>query len=233
MPLKLIVFDLDGTLVDSQHVIVATMQAAFAVHDLPAPSADSVRRIVGLPLVEGVARLAPELDEPRHAALAQAYRDGYQPTLARVPADDLFPGVRAMLAALREAGFLLGIATGKSQRGLRATLERHDLLALFTTLQTGDVPPGKPHPAMLLRALDEAGVAPDEAAMIGDTTYDIEMARAAGTLPVGVTWGYHPVAELNAAGAVHLVSSSAEIPPLLAPMAGSCPRAASPDGSSP
>src|SRR5262249_5377015 len=135
----LIVFDLDGTLVDSQHVIVATMQAAFEAYDLPEPTAEAVRRIVGLRLVEGVAHLAPGLDPRQHAALAQGYRDAYQRALARQAGTDaLFPGVPAMLTALREAGFLLGIATGKSQRGLRATLERHGLLSLFTTLQSAD-----------------------------------------------------------------------------------------------
>jgi phosphoglycolate phosphatase len=234
IPVKLIVFDLDGTLVDSQHVIVATMQAAFTAHGLAPPPDDAIRRIVGLPLVEGVARLAPALDPPQHAALAEAYRDGYQPALARIGAtDDLFPGVPAMLAALRAAGFLLGIATGKSQRGLRATLERHGLIDLFMTLQSGDVPPGKPHPAMLLRAIDDAVVTPAETAMIGDTTFDITMAVAAGALPVGVAWGYHPPQELSAAGAVHLVTSSAQVPPLFATLSGPCSHAAPARGSSP
>jgi phosphoglycolate phosphatase len=231
---KLIVFDLDGTLVDSQHVIVATMQAAFTVYGLAAPSPEAVRRTVGLPLVEGVARLASGLDPPQHEALAQAYRDGYQPALAQIGAgDDLFPGIRAMLEALHGAGFLLGIATGKSQRGLRATLERHGLIGLFTTLQTGDVPPGKPHPAMLLRAIEAAAVTADETAMIGDTTFDIAMAMAAGALPIGVAWGYHPPHELDAAGAVHLVTSSAQLPPLFARLVGSCSHAAPAPGSSP
>lgn len=232
--IKLIVFDLDGTLVDSQHVIVATMQAAFTVYGLAAPTPEAVRRIVGLPLVEGVARLAPQLDPLQHDALAQAYRDGYQPALARIGAtDDLFPGVRTMLEALHGAGFLLGIATGKSQRGLRASLERHGLTGLFTTLQTGDAPPGKPHPAMLLRAIDEAVVTPAETAMIGDTTFDITMAVAAGALPIGVAWGYHPPQELGAAGAVHLVTSSAQVLPLFASLFGPWSHAAPASGSSP
>ncbi|MBV8169850.1 MAG: HAD-IA family hydrolase [Alphaproteobacteria bacterium] len=227
-PIKLIVFDFDGTLVDSQHVIVEGMQAAFAAYGLAPPRADAIRRTVGLRLVESMAQLAPGLDPLQHEALAHAYRDAHQQILARQGATDvLFPGVPAMLTALRDAGFVLGIATGKSQRGLRASLERHGLTELFTTLQTADVPPGKPHPAMLLRALDEARVAPAEAVMVGDTTYDIEMARAAGVLPIGVGWGYHGVEELRAAGAGHLVASCAEIPPLLATLiqAGATPAA--------
>jgi phosphoglycolate phosphatase len=218
--MKLIVFDVDGTLVDSQHVIVASVQAGFANFGRPVPPADAIRRIVGLPLTEGLARLAPDLDPPGIEALARAYRDGFQ---ARRSAPDLpetlFPGVRAMLEALAEAGFQLGVATGKSRRGLLSVLEHHRLMPFFITLQTGDVPPGKPHPAMLLRAIDEAGVAPEDAAMIGDTTFDIAMARAAGALAVGVAWGYHPPDELVAAGAAHLVASSAEIAPLFAALA--------------
>ena len=218
--MKLIVFDLDGTLVDSQHVIIASVRAAFAADDLPTPSDEAIRRIVGLRLVEGLARLAPGLDPARHDALAQAYRDGFQAAQADAGAREaLFPGVRDMLQALADAGFALGIATGKSRRGLLATLERHDLQSLFVTLQTGDQPPGKPHPAMLLRALEEVGVAPAAAAMVGDTTYDILMARAAGVLPVGVAWGYHGADELGAAGAVHLVARCAELPPLFAAFA--------------
>jgi phosphoglycolate phosphatase len=229
--MKLIVFDVDGTLVDSQHVIVASVQAGFANFGLPVPTGDAIRRIVGLRLTDGLARLAPDLDPPAIEALARAYRDGFQ---ARRAAPDLpetlFPGVRAMLEALAEAGFQLGVATGKSRRGLLAVLEHHGLLPFFITLQTGDVPPGKPHPAMLLRAIDEAGVTPAETAMIGDTTFDIAMACAAGALPIGVAWGYHPADELAAAGAAHLVASSTEIAPLFAALA---PRAISPPTEQP
>ena len=111
-----------------------------------------------------------------------------------------------MLAALGEAGWLLGIATGKSDRGLAHILDRHGLTGLFVTLQTADRHPSKPYPAMALAALAEAGVAPAQAAMIGDTSYDMQMARAAGVRAIGVGWGYHPPAELIAAGA-HVVAT--------------------------
>ena len=218
--LKLIVFDVDGTLVDSQHVIVSTAQAAFERFGLPRPTDDAVRRIVGLSLVEGMARLAPTLDAAQVEDLAHAYRETFQAARAKPDLPEtLFPGVVAMLEAVAAAGFDLGIATGKSRRGLLSVLERHGLARFFSTLQTADVPPGKPHPAMLLRALDECGVAPAEAAMIGDTTFDIAMACAAGALPIGVAWGYHPVEELTAAGAAHMVESCDAIAPLLVGLA--------------
>jgi phosphoglycolate phosphatase len=119
------------------------------------------------------------------------------------------------LADLAGTGAVLGVATGKGRRGLDKVIARHGLDGMFTTIQTGDVPPGKPHPAMLLRAIDEVCVEPHETAMIGDTTFDMAMAVAAGALPVAVAWGYHPVADLVAAGAAHVAEDADGLATLL------------------
>ncbi len=201
----LAVFDCDGTLVDSQHVIVACMAAAFASEGLAPPSLAAVRRIVGLPLDECVRRLAPDHEEPRYVRLVQHYKDTFF-TIRQDPAnhEPLFEGAREALDALDEAGYVLGIATGKARRGLNAILDRLGWTRRFATIQTSDIAPGKPHPAMLERAMAETGFGPDETVMIGDTTFDVQMAVSARTTAIAVGWGYHPVDELRAAGA-HIV----------------------------
>lgn len=214
--LRLAVFDCDGTLVDSQHAIVACMHAAFASERLPPPPAEAVRRVVGLKLAECVARLAPDEDAARHARLVEAYRENFF-TLRQRPDhhEPLFEGCLAALDAIEAAGWLLGIATGKTRRGLDAVLARHGLERRFVTLQTSDHGPGKPHPAMLERALAETGAAPADAVMIGDTTFDMEMARQARVTGIAVAWGYHQVPELMAAGATALVERYDQLPHLL------------------
>jgi len=217
--LRLAVFDCDGTLVDSQHVIIACMHAAFASERLPLPDGESVRRLVGLPLADSVARLAGEAcldDAARVARIVDAYKQNFF-TLRQRPEhhEPLYPGCLAALAAIEAQGWLLGVATGKTRRGLDAVLERQGLTGRFVTLQTGDLGPGKPHPAMLVRALDETGVELRNAVMIGDTTYDMEMAASAGVAGIGVAWGYHPTPELVAAGATALVEHFDDLPALL------------------
>lgn len=220
-PPALVVFDCDGTLVDSQHAIIACMAAAFAAELAPPPAAASVRRVIGLPLAECVARLGPDLDAGRQARIVAAYKENFF-TLRQRPDhhEPLFPGALAALDAIAGSGALLGIATGKARRGLLAVLERHGLESRFVTLQTGDLGPGKPHPAMLERAMDEAGCGPAETAMVGDTVFDIQMARSAGAWAVGVAWGYHDPHELSAAGAHGLVDDFAALPGLLAGRGG-------------
>ncbi|MDX5360037.1 MAG: HAD-IA family hydrolase [Alphaproteobacteria bacterium] len=204
-PNPLVLFDCDGTLIDSQHVIVACMENAFARHGHPSPGAEAVRRIVGLSIEEAVMALMPGA-EPRHIGpVATAYRDGFRTLrLSGQLQEPLFPGARAAVEALDAAGHLLGVATGKSRRGLDAVLALHGLRERFVTLQTADTHPSKPHPSMIVTAMAEAGAAPETTVMIGDTTYDIEMARAAGAHAIGVAWGYHPADELRDAGA-HVV----------------------------
>lgn len=209
--LRLAIFDCDGTLVDSQHVIVACMAAAWEAHGLGAPDPVAVRRMVGLPLVEAIALLLPGREAELHHAVAAGYRDAFD--AARRKHDDvepLFPGILDTLERLEAAGVLLGIATGKARRGLLPVLERHGLKERFVTLQTSDQAPGKPNPHMVLRALAETGVEPAAAVVIGDTTYDIQMARNAHVASVGVAWGYHAVTELEAAGADCIVHEPAD-----------------------
>lgn len=211
-PLRLALFDCDGTLVDSQHAIVDSMAEAWRRHGLGTPDPLAVRRVVGLSLVTAVADLLPDRDAALHAAVADAYRDAFAGRRQRgVLEEPLFPGIAAALDALEAAGVLLGVATGKSLRGLRSVLERHGLERRFVTLQTADTGPGKPHPAMVQRALAETGVAAADTVMIGDTTFDIQMARNAGIASVGVSWGYHEVPELEAAGADRIVRDGAGV----------------------
>ena len=210
--IRLVVFDCDGTLVDSQHMIVAAMGAGFAALGLEAPGAEAVRRIVGLSLTDAMARLRPEGGEAERAALADAYREAFF-ELRTEPDhhEPLYPGAVEAIEALDGLGYLLGVATGKSQRGLRAVLERVGLIDRFVTLKTADDAPGKPHPAMLEQAMAEAGAKPAETVLVGDTTFDMEMAINASAHAIGVSWGYHPTDELTAAGARCIVASFADL----------------------
>ncbi len=212
--LRLAVFDCDGTLVDSQAGIVACMAAAFVAAGHPAPAPEAVRRVVGLPLVDSAARLAPALSPGDHIRLAELYKQAFFDLRARRDFEEpLFPGIAALLEALAAEDVLLGVATGKGRRGLAITLDRHGLRHRFATLQTADDARGKPHPEMLQRAMAEAGADPADTAMIGDTSYDIEMALSAGTAAIGVAWGYHPPEELSAAGAHAVAATAADVAP--------------------
>lgn len=211
--LRLAVFDLDGTLIDSQGSIVAAMTAAWAAHGLGRPDPAEVRKMIGLPLIEGIARLAPDQPAERHQALRESYSAEWLRMGATGDLDDpLFPGALEALDALDAAGWLMGIATGKSRRGLDRVLDGRGWAGRFVTVQTSDIPPGKPHPAMLLRAISETGTEPAATAMIGDTTFDIEMARAAGAYAIGVAWGYHATDDLRTAGAHTVIETFAELP---------------------
>lgn len=215
-PLRLAVFDVDGTLVDSQHNIVAAMAAAFAAHGLTEAPAAAVRRVIGLSLVEAVAALLPASPPEMHLRLATSYKEAFFELRKRPDHHEpLYPGALAALTILAADGWLLGVATGKSQRGVRAMIERHGLDGRFLTIQTADEHPGKPHPGMLIAAMSQAGASPDGTVMVGDTAYDMLMARNARTAAIGVAWGYHAPAELRDCGAASIAEEYAGLPGLL------------------
>ncbi|MBR9843701.1 MAG: HAD-IA family hydrolase [Rhodobacteraceae bacterium] len=201
--LRLVVFDVDGTLVDSQRTIVDSMRRAFEAVAVDMPTREAVLGIVGLSIDVAMARLVPDAPRETHHALADAYKSAYfdlrtsEGTKATSP---FYPGARETLMALAARDdLLLGVATGKSKRGLDKLIEGHGLEGVFVTEQVADFHPSKPHPAMLRAALAETGTEPQNAVMIGDTSYDMDMARAAGMRAIGVGWGYHAPSALAAA----------------------------------
>lgn len=209
--MKLVIFDVDGTLVDSQEFLLEAQRRAFATHRLEPPSRARSLSIVGLSLREAFSVLAGQ-DAPVDA-LAQSYREAWG-DLRSDPAfeDPLYPGASETVAALaRDENVVLGIATGKSRRGVAHLLNRLGWASLFSTVQTSDDHPSKPAPDMILAALEETGAAPEETYMIGDTTYDMSMARAAGVHPIGVAWGYHARPDLLEAGAERIVADFVEL----------------------
>lgn len=221
--LRLVIFDLDGTLVDSAAAIVAAMRAAFRAHGHEPPPAPAVHRVIGLHLPEAVAALLPmpeggggAVDPAAVAAVAAAYRTAF----VRLDGDPerasaLFEGIETVLADLEAEGHLLAVATGKGRRGLDRVLRRHDLLPRFAATRTPDESPGKPHPGMVLDLLDATGVAATDAVVVGDSHFDMAMARNAGVAAIGVAWGTCGAAELLAAGASAVARTPAEIPPLV------------------
>ena len=205
---RLAVFDCDGTLVDGQADVCWAMERAFARAGLPAPDLAAVRRIVGLSLPAAVRALAPGLADDTIAAVTEFYRSSYRARREEGLVDEpLYDGIAELLTGLHDAGWRLAVATGKSDRGLAACLATHGITDLFVSLQTADRHPSKPHPAMLEAALFEAGAQPEQAVMIGDTSFDMLMARSARVHGIGVSWGYHAPHELLASGAVSVADS--------------------------
>jgi phosphoglycolate phosphatase len=206
---RLAVFDCDGTLVDSQHAICTAMVRAFEDVRMEAPSRAAILSVVGLSLPHAMARLLPDAETDFHHHLSDRYKLAFQAMRRdNGVAEPLYPGIAELIVALDEAGWLLGVATGKSDRGLSLCLTHHGLLERFVTLQTADRHPSKPHPSMLYQAMADAGAAPETTVMIGDTSFDIAMAVAADVRGIGVGWGYHRPEELTAAGAHVVVMDS-------------------------
>ena len=216
-PLRLVIFDVDGTLVDSQGDIVAAMTYAFAAVDAPLPERSTLLSIVGLSLDVAMPVLAPELTNAAHDRMVAEYKSAYMELRAQVgvaQSSPLYPGALDTLRALHAVPeILLGIATGKSRRGLDKLIEGHALDGLFVTQQVADFHPSKPHPAMILQAMQDAGVDPEDTVMVGDTSFDMEMARAAGVRGIGVNWGYHPPERLGDAHVI--IDDYAELAPML------------------
>lgn len=210
--LKLVIFDCDGTLVDGQHMIINSMKQASENCNIPYPGDEPVRRIVGLSLHEAIERVYPKFSENDHSALHKEFIEQFQHLRTL---DDhhepLYDGIKDVIVELSEMGVLLGVATGKSTRGLKNTLLNHDLSDHFVTLNTADDGPGKPDPSMINVALADTGVLRENAYMIGDTTYDMLMAKHAGVHSVGVTWGYHEKHELISSGAKHIIDHISEL----------------------
>ena len=215
-PVRLVVFDCDGTLIDSQHMIVTAMTRAFRAQRLAPPPPATVCRMVGLSLSQGIVHLAPDASLETCVAITDAYRQAF--ARMRADGDDdepLFPGARAALDTLTRAGWILGLATGKGRLGVENSLGTHGILARFATIQTADDAPGKPDPAMLLQAMAAVGAEPSGTVLVGDTTYDMEMAVRARVAAVGVAWGYHQADELGPAGACAVIRDFAELAPLV------------------
>ena len=207
---RLAIFDCDGTLVDSGATIHRALQAAFDLHGLDCPPQSVSRKVIGLSLVEAMAVLAPEAD---HEALSKTYKEASLALRQGGHVEEpLFDGILALLDALEADGWLLAVATGKSDRGLRHCLESHGIHARFVSLQTADRHPSKPHPAMALAAITDAGAQSRNSVVIGDTSYDIGMALAAGAGAIGAGWGYHERGELTAAGAHGVAGEPGKVP---------------------
>ncbi|MET1027372.1 MAG: HAD-IA family hydrolase [Dongiaceae bacterium] len=217
---RLIVFDCDGTLVDSQHNIIASVRRVFESIDLPPPPDDLIRRQVGLPVDTAIARLAPAAGDEVHQRLAAAFLVLKAQMQAEKKLEEpLYAGMRELIDELQHPELFLGIATGKGRAGLDYTLQLHGLDTRFHTLQTGDRCRGKPHPEMMLRAIEEVGLSPAQAVMIGDTSFDMEMARSAGATAVGVAWGYHDRQDLDQAGAHAVIEHPSQLLGLLSRLA--------------
>ena len=195
----LILFDCDGTLVDSEALIVKAMQIAFENVGFEPPPSQAIRSVIGLSLPLAIEALGIKAGKGDIKEIGENYKTGYSFLRdTQGLSEPLFEGVEPLLADLNRVDhYVLGIATGKSLKGVGSLLDQYQLHSLFQTIQTSDNAPSKPHPAMITQALQETGIAKSNAIMIGDTSYDMEMALSADVPAIGVTWGHHSEEELS------------------------------------
>lgn len=209
---RLAIFDCDGTLVDSGATIQAALKASFEENGLAVPPPEVSRRVIGLSLVEAIGTLLPGLPAEQHVGLAEDYKRAFMALRAGGAVEEpLFDGVLELLDSLEADGWLLAVATGKSDRGLKHCLDAHGIHARFVSLQTADRHPSKPHPSMVEQAIADAGSAPTTTIVIGDTSFDMAMARGAGAAGIGAGWGYHEAEELLEAGAFAVAEQPLEV----------------------
>lgn len=209
---RLAIFDCDGTLVDSGATIYAALKTSLEANGYPIPSPRESRRVIGLSLVEAMAALLPTASFEQHVQLAEDYKRAFFDLRSAGEVEEpLFLGVLELLDALEADGWLLAVATGKSDRGLKHCLEGHGIHARFVSLQTADRHPSKPDPSMVNQAIAEAGAAPSTTIVLGDTSFDMAMAVAAGASAIGAGWGYHETGELIAAGAIAVAAQPLDV----------------------
>jgi phosphoglycolate phosphatase len=209
---RLAIFDCDGTLVDSGANIYAALRTSLEWNGLQVPPPEICRRIIGLSLVEAIATLIPGLSAEQHIHLAEDYKRAFMAMRAAGEVEEpLFDGILELLDALEEDGWLLAVATGKSDRGLKHCLDVHGIHARFVSLQTADHHPSKPHPSMVAQAMADAGSSPAKTIVVGDTSFDMAMAVNAGAAGIGAVWGYHNAGELIGAGAIAVAERPSDV----------------------
>jgi len=209
---RLAIFDCDGTLVDTGATIFAALKVSLQENGYAVPTPAVSRRVIGLSLVEAMAALLPNATAGQHRALAEDCERAFMALRSKGEVEEpLFEGVLKLLDALEADGWLLAVATGKSDRGLRHCLEQHEIHARFVSLQTADRHPSKPHPSMVEQAIAEAGAAPRTTIVVGDTSFDMAMAVSAGAAGIGAGWGYHEREELIEAGAMAVAEQPLDV----------------------
>ncbi|MBY8975243.1 HAD-IA family hydrolase [Rhodobacteraceae bacterium NNCM2] len=217
-PLRLVIFDVDGTLIDSQSAILTAMHDACARAGHARLRDEDILGIVGLSLPEAMAVLFPDHGRDEQLQMVEFYKAGFLEMRLRgggEGATPLYPGAREVLYQLDEAGYLLSIATGKARRGLDHMIETHGLHGLFIGAQTADDAPSKPNPQMVLNCMAATGATPENTVLVGDTEFDLAMARAAGCHAIGVAWGYHPHERMMRAEPHRIISGFEELSPVL------------------